>query len=51
MAKRWLIVLALGTLLFPILTACGRPASKRPAEIRLDYAYYNPSSLVLRKFG
>ena len=38
-------------MLLPILTACGRPAGKRPTEIRLDYAYYNPSSLVLRKFG
>ena len=23
----------------------------KPSEIRLDYAYYNPSSLVLKKFG
>ncbi|HMQ32240.1 MAG TPA: ABC transporter substrate-binding protein, partial [Chloroflexaceae bacterium] len=39
------------------LAACGAaapasaPAAGKPAEIRLDYAYYNPSSLVLRKFG
>lgn len=26
-------------------------AEERPAEVRLDYAYYSPSSLVLRRFG
>lgn len=26
-------------------------STSRPAEVRLDYATYNPSSLVLRKFG
>ncbi len=26
-------------------------AAAKPAEVRLDYAYYNPSSLVLKKFG
>ena len=42
-----------------VLSACGAspagtqnaaPAAK-PAEIRLDYATYNPSSLVLKEFG
>jgi len=26
-------------------------AADRPAELRLDYAYYSPTSLVLRRFG
>jgi len=28
-----------------------RAQSSSPKEIRLDYAYYNPSSLVIRRFG
>jgi sulfonate transport system substrate-binding protein len=50
--KRLLAALTFA-LLFVSLAACGAaaPASAKPAEIRLDYAYYNPSSLVLRKFG
>lgn len=31
--------------------AAGEAAAAKPEIIRLDYAYYNPSSLVLRKFG
>jgi sulfonate transport system substrate-binding protein len=31
--------------------AAGEAAAAKPSIIRLDYAYYNPSSLVLRKFG
>lgn len=31
--------------------AAGEGAAAKPEVIRLDYAYYNPSSLVLRKFG
>jgi sulfonate transport system substrate-binding protein len=55
MIKRLLAALPLA-LLFASLAACGAaaPAASgpaKPAEIRLDYAYYNPSSLVLRKFG
>ncbi|CAA9588382.1 MAG: Alkanesulfonates-binding protein, partial [uncultured Thermomicrobiales bacterium] len=42
-------------LLLAPLAACGAPAAAnkpgKPSEIRLDYAYYNPSSLVLRRFG
>ncbi|MBL8127629.1 MAG: ABC transporter substrate-binding protein, partial [Chloroflexia bacterium] len=26
-------------------------AQENPATVRVDYAYYNPSSLVLKKFG
>ena len=54
MTKRLLAALAL-SLLLTALAACGAAApaasAAKPAEIRLDYAYYNPSSLVLRKFG
>ncbi len=35
-------------------TAASAPSTgtgNKPTEIRLDYAYYNPSSLVLKKFG
>jgi sulfonate transport system substrate-binding protein len=37
----------------PVLgvTARGGAAQEQPATVRLDYAYYNPSSLVLRRFG
>lgn len=45
--------LALLFLTLGLVAACtaapARPAA--PKELRLDYAYYNPSSLVLRKFG
>jgi sulfonate transport system substrate-binding protein len=55
MIKRLLAALTTA-LLFASLAACGATAPAatgpaKPAEIRLDYAYYNPSSLVLRKFG
>jgi sulfonate transport system substrate-binding protein len=37
----------------PVLghTTRGVSAQKQPATVRLDYAYYNPSSLALRRFG
>jgi sulfonate transport system substrate-binding protein len=44
-------ILTLTVLLGSILAACGGTSAAKPTEIRLDYAYYNPSSLVLRKFG
>ena len=31
--------------------AGGLAAQEQPATVRLDYAYYNPSSLALRRFG
>lgn len=58
MKLRPLIMLILLSAL--VLTACvapgaapaaGEPAASKPTIVRLDYAYYNPSSLVLRKFG
>jgi sulfonate transport system substrate-binding protein len=57
------ILLPLLLCLSLLLTACPAPAAApgaapaagegaaKPETIRLDYAYYNPSSLVLRKFG
>ncbi|MEA2513266.1 MAG: sulfonate transport system substrate-binding protein [Thermomicrobiales bacterium] len=54
MKKRWLSLVALGLLLIPAVTAGSRSAvaqDAKPGTIKLDYAYYNPSSLVLRKFG
>src|ERR687894_1425865 len=42
---------ALGTV--PVLGSISRAVSaqEQPATVRLDYAYYNPSSLALRRFG
>jgi sulfonate transport system substrate-binding protein len=42
---------ALGTI--PVLGSMSRgvAAQEQPATVRLDYAYYNPSSLALRRFG
>ncbi len=50
---RWSTLFTLGLLLLPLLAVTAGPASaqEKPEEIRLDYAYYNPSSLVLRRFG
>lgn len=53
MKIRLLVALLLGALLAPSF-AGGLPASAeeaKPDKIRLDYAYYNPSSLVLKRFG
>lgn len=51
MSKRWIIRLALVVLALPLVAACGAPSASKPSVINIDYAYYNPSSLVLRKFG
>src|SRR3712207_105546 len=52
-AFRWLSIALLALLVAPVLTAGGPDAAAqdKPDKLRLDYAYYNPSSLVLRKFG
>lgn len=49
---------ALGAAALPLAAALGVSATRRrataqeaPETIKLDYAYYNPSSLVLRRFG
>lgn len=53
--KRWLSLVVLAALLIPTLTTVnGRSAvaqDDKPGTIKLDFAYYNPSSLVLQKFG
>ncbi|HCF9803222.1 TPA: ABC transporter substrate-binding protein, partial [Pseudomonas aeruginosa] len=43
--RAWLALLAV-LAVFP-----AAEAADAPAEIRLDYAYYAPTSLALRKFG
>jgi len=52
-SRRYVIkgLAALGVV--PLLgrTARGVTAQDLPATVRLDYAYYNPSSLALRRFG
>jgi sulfonate transport system substrate-binding protein len=51
--SQWLTVVLAVLMVAPLLTL-GRPgaaAQEKPDKIRLDYAYYNPSSLVLRHFG
>ncbi|HLL50047.1 MAG TPA: aliphatic sulfonate ABC transporter substrate-binding protein [Thermomicrobiales bacterium] len=44
-------LVALGVI--PVLGRTAGPVSaqEQPATVRVDYAYYNPSSLVLRRFG
>lgn len=52
LTRRFASLVIAALLILPLLAACGAPGTAaRPSEIRLDYAYYNPSSLVLRKFG
>jgi sulfonate transport system substrate-binding protein len=54
---RWLRASALAVLILPLFAfvAALAPqpgaAQEKPDTIKLDYAYYNPSSLVLRRFG
>lgn len=48
MQRRHLIQLAAGSLAAPGLV---RAAGDKPRELRLDYATYSPSSLVLKRFG
>lgn len=43
--------LALGASLAAGLTTGRALAADAPKEVRLDYAYYSPTSLVLRRFG
>ena len=39
------------TTLVTLLAAVGIAQAQTPKEIRVDYAYYSPPSLVLKKFG
>jgi sulfonate transport system substrate-binding protein len=50
MKRRSLLQWAAGTTAATALPASVLAAEK-PSEIRLDYAYYSPSSLVIRRFG
>jgi sulfonate transport system substrate-binding protein len=52
MRKHGVSLLVLLALLVPLFGhGSGAQAAEKPKEIRIDYAYYNPSSLVLKKFG
>jgi sulfonate transport system substrate-binding protein len=47
--KRLKVALVVATLMVAAMgSGCSRKASAKPAAIRLDYAYYNPVSLVLK---
>ncbi|MDC3416171.1 aliphatic sulfonate ABC transporter substrate-binding protein [Aquibacillus salsiterrae] len=50
--RSFLVVLVLGLVLV-VAAGCSSTASSegKPEQIRLDYAYYSPTSLVLKKFG
>lgn len=50
MKRRSLLQFAAGAAVPPLFSSLAR-AGDKPKEIRLDYAYYSPSSLVLRRFG
>ncbi|HET7865160.1 MAG TPA: ABC transporter substrate-binding protein, partial [Burkholderiaceae bacterium] len=47
MKRRTLLQASAATLALPHALQ----AAEAPKEVRLDYAYYSPSSLVLRRFG
>lgn len=45
-----LFVFLIGVLAM-VVAACGSDSGDAPSEIRMDYAYYNPTSLIIREFG
>ncbi len=47
LTRRGFAAASLGTLALPFV----RPARAAPAEIRIDWATYNPVSLVLKEQG
>lgn len=50
--KRWTDVLVFLGAVMSLMLGCARAiAADRLDEIRLDYAYYSPASLVVRRFG
>jgi len=56
LTRRRFSTLAVGALAAPVLAPLGSigrvaAADDKPGEIHLDYAYYNPSSLVLKANG
>ncbi len=46
--QRTKLALVVGVLLVAMSPGCSRRASVKPTTIKLDYAYYNPVSLVVR---
>ncbi|MER1986451.1 MAG: aliphatic sulfonate ABC transporter substrate-binding protein [Solibacillus sp.] len=49
--KKWTLALAL-LLVVAVLQACSSSAETKELEtVRLDYAYYSPTSLILKNFG
>src|SRR5687767_6612206 len=54
LSRRRFASLGVVALAAPAMLRIGRSASaqdEKPGTVKLDYAYYNPSSLVLRRFG
>ncbi len=49
--RRILSVAAIAVLTAPTIFLPSAQAETGPAEVRLDYAFYSPPSLVIRKFG
>jgi sulfonate transport system substrate-binding protein len=49
--KRWTRPLITATLLSGALASATQVQAADPAEVHLDYAYYSPTSLVLKHFG
>lgn len=49
--RRRTLLSAAGALAWPSLPGALQAAEPAPKELRLDYATYSPTSLVLRKFG
>jgi sulfonate transport system substrate-binding protein len=49
--KRWTRPLITATLLSGALASATQVKAADPAEVHLDYAYYSPTSLVLKHFG
>jgi len=49
--KRWTRPLLTATLLSSALFGGAQASAADPAEVHLDYAYYSPTSLVLKHFG
>jgi sulfonate transport system substrate-binding protein len=49
--RRGLTPLILVTMLAVLSSSCNRTHGSKPTAIRLDYAYYNPVSLVLKNKG
>ncbi|MGI8642836.1 MAG: aliphatic sulfonate ABC transporter substrate-binding protein [Thermomicrobiales bacterium] len=49
--RRRLVAIGAAALAAPLVGAASRPVAAQLETLTVDYAYYNPSSLVLRRFG